>query len=135
MRGTLLVFRPDHHQPNEVALAKPIGLPDLQAAVGGYIEEVPGFTSIAWHGTVMTCIALCNEHAKLEGRPFNQDATSLWEVALRRVGQTLIKEQYSQHGLADFLAGDVVVVFGDRPFMQASGLTPDDVDEPPPDPL
>lgn len=49
-------------------------LSDLQKAVGGCIETIPMFTS--YRGK--PCVAYCNEEGKLNGLPFNFEATELW---------------------------------------------------------
>jgi hypothetical protein len=72
-------------------LAAPIDrlptLDPLRVAVGVRdIELVPGFDTIEQGGSVMPCVAFCEEDAKLKRRPINKDATILWDAALLRAG-------------------------------------------------
>ena len=63
----------------------------------------------------MNCVALCNEHGKLDHLPMNEIATALWSDALRRKGINLIDERSRKP--VDWLVGSIVVLFGDREFM------------------
>jgi hypothetical protein len=47
------------------AFDRPPALEDLQAGVGDYFQAVPSFDTISYGGTVLNCIAFCNEHGKL----------------------------------------------------------------------
>ena len=85
----------------------------LQAVVGGYIEAVPSFNSIGYRGTVMDCVALCNEHGKLDHLPINHAATAAWERALRRNGHELLDKNGTPK---EWLVGNVAILFGDREF-------------------
>lgn len=99
MDGKLVVLKVDGTR-EETPLATASGILDkLQAAVGGYIETVPYFTT--WEG--QTCAAFCNEEGKLTGLPMNIQATALWR----------------QQVLADdVLVGDVAIVTGSASFMR-----------------
>ena len=74
--------------------AKAPTLDELQKLVGGYIQQVPhwvkhdGLKADVW----------CDEDGKVNDKPFNRRATTMWYAALG-VGS-----------LADFLVGDVVIV-------------------------
>ena len=88
----------------------------MQTAVGGYIEHVPYFDSIAYGGVVMRCVALCNENGKIDHMPLNQGATVAWERALQRTGVgTLYDDKRGKPN--DWLVGSIAVLFGDREFM------------------
>jgi hypothetical protein len=108
MEGTVLIYRPDDDAPEvvEVTDKKKIGLEWLQAQVGGYIELVPGFRRFHFRGEERDCIAYCNECGKIDDLPFNTVATALWFVAVGRVFE-------------DYLRGPVLILFGDREFMEA----------------
>lgn len=90
---TLIILRADG--TDEVtAQIEPPSLDQLQAAVGGYIERVPGFDRF----DDKPCLAFCHEEGKLRGQRFNSLATSFW---------------YASVGFAamdDALVGDVVIV-------------------------
>jgi len=79
---------------------RPITLDELQAAVGGPIEMVPYFTRYKGE----RCFAFCNEEGKGMGLPPNKEATTLW---------------YCQVVPEDILVGNVIIVQGDRAFMEA----------------
>jgi hypothetical protein len=95
---------------------------ELQRMVGGWLEAVPGFSSIEHGGEVHRCVALCNEEGKLDYStypghdkrrqplPFNEFATGLWAAAVN--GNPLSV-------MPDALAGTVVILFGDEEFMGA----------------
>lgn len=93
---------------------RPPTLEELQAGVGGYLEVVPFFNSIDYGGSVLNCVAFCNEQGKFEYLPINDRATATWELALKRHGQKLRDEH---DAMMDFLVGPVIVLFGDREFM------------------
>jgi len=105
----LLVIRPDDVQPRPRQFDGPVSLA-LALMIGGPSEEVPGFTTISERGVICRCRAFCNADAKQKGLPVNSTATGLWHVALKRQGleRGLRREDGT---IADWLAGDVVVVF------------------------
>ena len=80
----------------------PIPLADYQAAVGGYIETVPGLETYK----DQPCKAFCNEEGKLNGLPFNHTATQAWDTA-------------TNDAYDDILVGNVVIVTGDPEFLEA----------------
>lgn len=113
MKGTALIYRPGTPEPEEKELTAHTGLLELlQGAVGGYLEAVPGFLSIPYHGVRQACVAFCNEDGKREPLPLNATATELWHQALAPPGLR------RGGGLTDWLVGPVVVVLGDREFME-----------------
>lgn len=94
-----------HHKQ----LDRPPSIDELQEAVGGYIEVIPFFDSIAYAGVVMHCVAFCNEDGKREALPINDRANTLWHRALERNGMRQL--------MRDQLVGPIAVVFGDRELM------------------
>ena len=93
----------------EQSLSAPPALKVLQDAVGGYIEAVPGFNCLERGGKVIRCVAYCNEEGKLHGLAPNHAATRLWDRAL---------PAGLRPSLADVLVGPIVILFGDRDFME-----------------
>ena len=85
----------------------------LHELVDGYLELVRHFDAIKVNGEWRRCVALCNEHGKLNGLAFNVSATAFWLEAIAR-------NRRGDHPLiADYLVGPVVVVvMGDDDFMQ-----------------
>jgi len=71
-------------------------LEELKAAVGGWLELVPRMQR--WHGK--PCVAFCDEEGKLKQRPINELATAAWAF-----------------GGYDVICGDVVILTGDRDFL------------------
>ena len=115
MRGSMIIFHPSKHEPELREFDRPLKLEEMQAAVGGYIELVPGFRTIAFSGVVLDCVALANEYGKINKLPLNEAATLAWGHACRRSGWG---ELYQPDGIPrDWLVGDIAVVFGDREFM------------------
>ena len=118
MQGTFITIKPG----SGGLLATPIDgeptLPAVKAAIGGgYIEEVKGFTTIEHGGKLHTCVVFCDEDGKRKQLPLNKLATTLWDQALRRIGQpTLARPDGSA---IDFLVGQVLVVIGDQEFLEA----------------
>jgi len=80
--------------------SKALTLAYLQEAVGGFIEEVPYFT--VYKGE--RCVAFCNEKGKGMGLAPNKQATTEW---------------YTKVIPQDILVGNVIIVQGDRAFMEA----------------
>lgn len=93
MKGTLYTIRAGGSL-RVTPLDKPPTLEQLQTAVGGYIEVVPGFETFG--GEI--CVAFCDEEGKLKGKDINPGATREW---------------HAQFPNDDALVGDIVVVCGD----------------------
>jgi hypothetical protein len=106
MGGKLFVIEPD----GECRLVREYteesaAIGDLQKAVGGYIEVVPRFGTIALDGgSPVTCLAFANEEGKGRGLPFNPVATALWATAC---GGPIL----------DHLVGPIAVLTGDAAFL------------------
>ena len=115
MRGTILTFKPEAVRPETRELDRPVTLEELKEAIGGgYLEAVPQFTTIIFGGTVLNCVAFCDEDGKRQNLPTNDVATHLWALALKRRGVEL----RGPDGVPrDWLVGSIAVVFGDREFM------------------
>ena len=108
----LIIFSSDEMaQPTSRLFDGPVSLA-LASLIQGPTEEVPGFTSISHHGVIRRCIAYCNVNAKRDGQRVNSTATGLWHIALKRQG--LERGLWRADGtIADWLAGDVVVVLAE----------------------
>jgi hypothetical protein len=109
----LLVYEPTDCHPRSLAVDGPPGDATLRQAVGGEIEDVPGFNSIWYEGALHRCVAFCNDRGKGLGLPLNAWATALWHSALRHQGyeRGLRREDGT---VADRLVGNVVIVFEDK---------------------
>jgi hypothetical protein len=109
----LLVYEPADYNPRSIEVDGPPADSMLRQAVGGEIEDVPGFNSISYEGVVHRCVAFCNSRGKGYGSPLNVWATALWHSALRRHGyeRGLRREDGT---VADRLIGNVVVVFEEK---------------------
>lgn len=83
---------------------------------GGYLELVPYFTLFEYEGELRRCVAFCDENGKMKNFNMNRRATTLWDRCLKQQGMPgLIR-----HGaLQDFLVGPILIVFGDKEFMEA----------------
>jgi hypothetical protein len=109
----LLIIRPADAHPQPRQFNGPISLAlALALMIEGQAEEVPGFTSIFRQGHIRRCTAYCAENAKKNGLPVNSTATALWHAALKRQGLERGLRR-SDGKIADWLAGDVVVVLGE----------------------
>jgi hypothetical protein len=129
MRGVMLIYQPHVSRPEVRHFSHAPNLDDLREAIGGgWIEKVPGFHSIEHEGEVHLCVALADEEGKCEYRtapgkterkpdPTNNIATMLWDQALRRTGQLGLLMPNGQ--AADWLCGRIVVLFGDKQFMES----------------
>jgi hypothetical protein len=116
MRGTMVIIRPgDTDLPEVREFARPVTLEELQTAVGGHVEVVPMFNTLAFAATVLNCVAFCNEEGKLDHLPVNEGATMQWERALKRTGHSLRDDKTRIP--KDWLVGNIAVLFGDREFM------------------
>ena len=114
MKGTMLIIAPNGVITRTELTSAEI-LESLQKAVGGYLEVVPHFHSIDYDGAIRKCVVMCNEEGKIERPailPHNPLASDYWAQAMRR-----------DHGVRspfpDYLVGNIVVLFGDREFMEA----------------
>jgi hypothetical protein len=109
----LIVIKPtDMAKPEPRQFDGP--LPELLASIiEGPAEEVPGFNTISERGAIRRCRAFCNMNAKEQRRPVNSTATGLWHIALKRQGLERGLRR-ADGSLADWLAGNVVVVFVER---------------------
>jgi hypothetical protein len=109
----LLVYEPADRRPRTIRADGPPSDATLRQAVGGEIEDIPGFNSISFEGEVHRCVAFCNDQGKGLGLPLNVWATAQWHAALRRHGydRGLRREDGT---VADRLVGDVVVVLADK---------------------
>jgi len=115
VKGTLLIYRESGaitDPPIIVELSAPPDAQMLHKAVGGYLELVPWFNTIAGK----RCVAFCDEEAKLKNRPPNRRATIIWQTALKAQGASLYDESGNY---LDYLAGPVVVIFGDDELMES----------------
>jgi len=125
----LLVYEPMDCQPRSVAVDGPPGDSILRQAVGGEIEDVPGFNSIFYDGDLHRCVAFCNERGKDLGLPQNAWGTALWHSALRHQGyeRGLRREDGT---VADRLVGNVVIVLEEKrprrvtPLAQSPAISP-----------
>lgn len=123
MKGTMLVI-----DVNGASKGEPIGkeaadtscmLQKMKRGIGGgYIEKVPGFDYIMIDNVTHHCVALCDEDGKRKEMPVNKRATILWDAALKMRGHPgLIVAATGQ--IADVLVGPIVVLYGDKEFMEA----------------
>ncbi len=128
MRGVMLIFKPDVSEPEIRKFARAPDLGDLKDAIGGgWLEKVPGFGSIEHQGELHACVALVDEEGKLNHRSsgvqrsapdrVNNCATLKWDAALRRAGHPGLLTPFGN--LADYLVGQVAVLYGDDEFMEA----------------
>ena len=117
----LLVYEPTDCLPQNKAVDGPSGYGMLRQAVGGEIEDVPGFNLISYEGVLHRCVAFCNERGNDLGLPLNAWATALWHSALRHQGyeRGLRREDGS---IADRLVGNVVIVVEERGSRRATTL-------------
>jgi hypothetical protein len=117
----LLVYEPTDCKSHSIAVDGPPGDAMLRQAVGGEIEDVPGFNSISYEGVVHRCVAFCNDRGKDLGLPLNAWATAPWHSALRHQGyeRGLRREDGT---VADRLAGNVVIVFDEKASLCATPL-------------
>ena len=83
----------------------------------GMLEVVPLFTSIEHEGKrIKNCVAFCDEEGKIKNLPYNETATEKWQAALTEQGRSLFDMKMTT---VDFLVGPVIVVWGDKEFMEA----------------
>jgi hypothetical protein len=107
MQVTMLVYRPYEREPEITEFGSEPDLFEVEAAVGGRLEQVPGLFSIEHDGVVHRCVALCLKEGRQRGLPLNVAATILWDSALRRdMGVGLIRADGSR---ADYLVGSIAI--------------------------
>jgi hypothetical protein len=112
MKGMMLTSSPNMRVLDEHPLDRAPDLSEIQGHLGGgYLERVPGFTTIAHKGEVHRCVAFADEDGKMKALPTNHYATTLWKFAGTRTNPDLM--------LMERLCGPVVVLYGDDEFMAA----------------
>jgi hypothetical protein len=110
MKGTMLISEPNVRVLDERELDRVPDLLELQRLLnGGYLERVPGFTSIAHGGEAHRCVAFCDEDGKMKGLPVNHYATILWKFACVRIRP--------EETPPDRLCGPVLIIYGDDELM------------------
>lgn len=118
MKGLMLTFLPYQSKPVVRELTAEPPLHEIKAGIGGgYLEAVPGFTSIIIDGKRWDCIAYCDEDGKHKNLETNNWATIQWEVALRNSGHPGLLDPFGR--VVDWLVGPVVVLAGDQQFMRS----------------
>jgi hypothetical protein len=122
MKGTMMTIAPDSPvaiEPVDPAVARDVArmLAKMKFGIGGgYIEKVPGFDSIKIDNKTHNCVALCDEDGKRKGMPYNEPATMMWHAALLAQGHPGL---WTPHGgLADYIVGPIVILYGDQEFME-----------------
>jgi hypothetical protein len=115
MKGIMLIYEPGKQE----GLLKPINTPPevdvLRGILSGPLELVPCFDKVAYCGKLQKCVAYCNEDGKGNRLRFNIAATMAWEQSLNSQGKSL-KDGME---MVDYLVGPIVVLFGDKEFMEA----------------
>jgi len=106
MRGKLHVIEPDGQvRLLREYLDEAFDTEDAKKAVGGQIEIVPRFGTVALPGTVaQPCVVFCNEDGKAFRLELNPFATSLWSEAAGVPMQQILR-------------GPIAVVTGDGSFL------------------
>ena len=104
--ATMLIFHPHQRETRIVDLDARPWLADVEFALGGPVDKVPGFFSIQYDGAVHRCAAFALRNRA--SRSLNVAATIAWDGALRReMGVGLIRRDGTRAG---HLAGPVAVV-------------------------
>jgi hypothetical protein len=125
MNGMMLIYGTDGAFDIVSFTERPTLVEVQQAVGGGYIEQVPFFNTVAYNGEVHHCLAFCDEDGKRKELPYNQKATELWDLALRRMrdidGDRVYPDGLTQPNgdPTDVLVGPIAVMFGDEDFMDA----------------
>lgn len=119
MQGTMLVMQPN----GEVKVTKLDRVPeleDLKAGIGGgYLEKVPGFNVyVDMAGAPHRAVMLCDEDGKRKHLPLNPPATRSWQQSLKMQGHPGLIEAKTGR-VVDFIVGPVVILYGDRKFMES----------------
>lgn len=88
-------------------LRRPPRLIDIQALVGGYLQEVPlmDHRAVDESSPKTQVVAYCNEEGGGLGLPPNELATKMWRKSSPKYPDTLV--------------GDVVFFWGDAAFMRS----------------
>jgi hypothetical protein len=113
VKGTMLIVSPDG-VITSVPLTEMPHHTELHKHVGGPLETVPYFNWVKWPTISISrhkCVAFCNEDGKRLNLPRNHPAEKMWLDALQRAGMPT--------EIDDYLVGTVVVLFGDKQFMEA----------------
>jgi hypothetical protein len=117
MKGTYLKISTDSTCTITTVEDEPPTLDKLKEKIdGGLLEVVPQFTRIEFRGKIMRCVTFCDEEGKNKNLPVNMLATHLWEKSLQSIGFGLRRPDGT---MRDVLVGSVLVVFGDKRFMEA----------------
>jgi hypothetical protein len=121
MNGLMITLTPHTWAPQVRELECEPPLDEIKAGIGGgWLEAVPGFTSITVRGSPMPCVAFCDEDGKRKNLPVNVPATILWDRSLCDQGLPGVAEQYGRSvNWRDWLVGSVVVLAGDAEFMRS----------------
>lgn len=112
MQGNMLIISPN----GITRLVESAQAPDLDwlkmGINNGMLETVPFFTSVDHEGKrIENCVAFCDEEGKLKALPYNETATTQWNKALKHHGCGVFGW--------DLLVGPVIVLWGDKEFMEA----------------
>jgi hypothetical protein len=112
MIGYMITLLPRVEMPDIKTIDREPPLEEIKAALGGgWLELVPGFTSIRFgRHEWLDCVAFCDEEGKLKNLAINEDATMHWRLALNRDRQARN---------SDYLVGPIVVLAGDAEFMKS----------------
>jgi hypothetical protein len=116
MKGTVISIDVSGQETRREIVGEPT-LEVLKEAIGGgHTKAVPYFFTFPVDGSMVKCMAFCDENGKNNGLPYNRFATAHWQKSLQRQGRSL----QNAHGeLTDFLCGKVAIVYGDNEFMGA----------------
>ena len=99
MKHIMLVIPADKEQDHIITeLDRAPTLKELQRAVGGFIELIPGFNAFFFGSATHKCETYGDEDGKPSGKPLNERATRAWHAQL-------------PHRTADYLVGAIAVVF------------------------
>jgi hypothetical protein len=122
MKGTMLIIKPESLVAEESTLSIAPRMHELQRMVGGWLEAVPGFSSIMHGGQLHHCFALCNEEGKLDRSTFPGQTSRRGPLPPNEIATALYQAAAARNPLSvfpDILLGTVVVLFGDQEFMEA----------------
>ncbi len=110
MRGKMIVVNVDGTIIKQNLSSVP-PLKVLNEKIGGFLESIPYFNKVYDEGEIHNCVAFCNQHGKINGEPSNSTATLMWFKSF-----TEITKQPAE-ALDDYIAGNVVILYGDDEFM------------------